>query len=371
MSECKRYVPVLRFKKAEKDALAALFQCNIDLSGLTPLLELVPNPFIKASQSVNLSLSDILGDIADSVLMHWGYDRPFFLDLWHLPWDLQKEDEIHPFVTFNSCALARGLHFIPVTGLDVTRTPAYQSAISDLVKLNGRGVCFRLLSKDLQAANLFDDLDILLQNLNIGPNDVDLIVDQQYFDGSHSKYISLSEISERIPFLQSWRTFTVICGTFPVNLSDQFKKNTMPLVTRMEWKLWLNQIEPGSKLLRIPDYGDYTIQHPIYEYIDELHTPSANIRYTSSVQWIIMRGASLGSDQGYEQYPALAQILCEEKDFCGPDYSVGDKYIYDKSLLMDNPNQGVGTGNPTTWLQAGINHHIVFVLRQLANLSLT
>ncbi len=68
MNDLKRYVPVLRFKQSERNALAELFKWGIDTKGMTPLFELVPKPFIPRDASV----SNILDDIADKVLGSYG-----------------------------------------------------------------------------------------------------------------------------------------------------------------------------------------------------------------------------------------------------------------------------------------------------------
>ena len=61
--------------------------------------------------------------------------------------------------------------------------------------------------------------------------------------------------------------------------------------------------------------------------------------------------------------PANAQLLCERPEYSGDNFSYGDKYIKEMISQYDNP------GSPTTWLKAGINHHMTFVVRQLATLA--
>jgi hypothetical protein len=77
-----------------------------------------------------------------------------------------------------------------------------------------------------------------------------------------------------------------------------------------------------------------------------------------------MRGEGVFSDgsPGFPQWPANAQLLCARPEFCGQHYSDGDRYIYTTSL------QTQYTGIAGTWLQAGINHHLTFVARQIASL---
>ena len=153
------------------------------MSGLTPLLELIPKTFDQSDRATIKLDSHILEDIASAVLNHWGFEQPFFLDLWHLPPTFRCENGSHPFVTFNDYAQDRDLRLIPVTGLDSTRTAAYQSAVAHVVKENSQGACIRLLSRDLHSTTLKEDLCELLQYLNLTPSETDLIIDYQYIIG--------------------------------------------------------------------------------------------------------------------------------------------------------------------------------------------
>lgn len=52
-------------------------------------------------------------------------------------------------------------------------------------------------------------------------------------------------------------------------------------------------------------------------------------------------------------------------EYRGAAFSAGDAYIFDKA------NHPTPTGNARTWLQAGFNHHMTFVVRQIASLFAT
>jgi hypothetical protein len=75
-----------------------------------------------------------------------------------------------------------------------------------------------------------------------------------------------------------------------------------------------------------------------------------------------MRGEGLRncSGAGFAQYPANAELLLNRKEFCGAHFSYGDAYIWEKGS-----HQAESNGNPETWLRAGINHHLVFKIRQI------
>ena len=78
-----------------------------------------------------------------------------------------------------------------------------------------------------------------------------------------------------------------------------------------------------------------------------------------------MRGEGLLNKEGPggAQYTANAILLRDRPEFYGPSFSEGDAYIFERSKRIDKH------GNPKTWIQAGLNHHMTVVSRQIANLA--
>lgn len=173
----------------------------------------------------------------------------------------------------------------------------------------------------------------------------------------------LINLESAIPTLNAWKTFTVASGAFPQDL--QGFSIGQHLLPRADWRVWLRHVTARPRTLRLPSYGDYTIQWGYFAEPPERANFSASIRYTSSDDWVIMRGEGVFHDgsPGFAQWPANAQMLCARPEFCGRDFSAGDRYIYQMA------NQSVDTGGAETWLRAGINHHITFAARQVANLT--
>ena len=153
---------------------------------------------------------------------------------------------------------------------------------------------------------------------------------------------------------------------FPEDLRH-LEKNKQHTIDRHDWILWRDQAIPSVSCTRLPTYSDYTIQYP--QYLDRPGplNYSASIRYTAKEYWVIMRGESVSNEEGpgAAQWPANAQLLCERPEYCGDYFSDGDKYIKEMISQYDKP------GSPTTWLRAGINHHVTFVVWQLATLAET
>lgn len=186
--------------------------------------------------------------------------------------------------------------------------------------------------------------------------DIDIIID---FGIAKASDPSFSYLEERLPRFDAWRSVVVLGGSFPPNLSGLSVGEHE--LTRQEWTNWIKQIAAISS--RIPTFGDSTTQHPIYSEPPPGANVSASIRYTSDDYWLVMRSEGLRNKTGagFAQYPAQAQLLMERKEYCGPLFSKGDAYIAQIGL-----QELKTTGNPEAWLRAGINHHIVFVVRQIA-----
>lgn len=207
----KHYVPVLRWKRAERDALVRLTN---DVRGrITPLLELV------------LTKNNSPSKISNDVRKHWWGPSPFFLD--DMNWPGSKTGRI--IVSMCDAMRFHGLLVIPVTGLD--RSKKHQSAVAKIAAKDLRGVCVRLRPSDLQSLSLGKNLDGLLGLLGLAPEEVDLVADYEVVSDFDLPYTVLCE---RVPYLLRWRTFTVISGAFSENLT-KYDKNGEYERPRQDW----------------------------------------------------------------------------------------------------------------------------------------
>jgi len=353
------YVPILRWKLAEKTALAQLYKH--DSTCLTPLVELVPENFIrkdaKSGKITKLSTNEVINKVVGQLAKYWG-ERPFFIDLWLLSPDTLTQGSSHFLAMLGQYASILKLSLIPVTG--IARDGTYQSAVHTVLRTHNHGACLRLSLEDIKRPTLAEDINTLLTFLELSPELVDLIVDFQITDQSAPTFNALCRL---IPNINRWRNFIVASGAFPEDLSG-LQKNDIHRIGRTDWISWRDQVATKPPIPRIPIYSDYTIQHALYlKRIGRAHY-SASIRYTGEDYWIIMRGEDVFKRDGlgFEQWPAQAILLCDLPEYCQETFSEGDEYIKQMSL------QRKKTGNIVTWLRAGFNHHMTFVARQLASL---
>lgn len=352
MFDHKHYVPVLRWKRGERVALQKI--ADKLRPSITPLVELIPYEFSAEKIQKIGGYSSKFAETAKQIADCWG-TAPFFSDLWYIYHLIPDVKKISPLQVFAAHCQNEKNCLIPVTGLQ--RDGFYQAEVRHVT---ANGVCLRLHRNDLQKESFKKDLLELIEYLRLAPDTVDLLIDFQVVDGKEMTYTNLCEI---IPNIKDWRTFTVTSGSFTKDLSS-FQKNDEHLLSRKDWLSWRNQVNQRN-LLRNPTYSDYTIQHGLFSEPPPVPNFSASIRYTSKEHWIIIRGESVFKDDGpgYAQWPANAQLLCAKSEFCGPDFSFGDKYIYEMGLQTEK------TGRAEDWIRSGINHHMTFVVDQVANLA--
>ncbi len=333
----KHYVPILRWKQGEQLALKELFPT--DRSLMTPLVEL-PSDYEKT-----------IDETVNAVAKNWGSAAMFFdvRPILHRRDPAWRKNHVTAF--FNEARNA-GLELTPVTGLDCS--VEYRTEVRNVIEVDQRGACIRLNRAYLGRPNLRDDLLALLANLGIEPKMVDVVLDLQICDGTNQNYAGFCGA---LPNLSDWRTLTVAGGAFPEDLTE-FTVGRHD-VRRHDWLSYRNTIK--AQLPRRPTYGDYATLHPFLKPDMQGLNPSASIRYTSEECWVVMRGEGLRNKTGagHAQYPANAKLLTDSLAYCGQYFSFGDNYIYEVSL-----NKGK-TGNPRTWVTAGVNHHLTFAVRQI------
>lgn len=341
----KHYVPVLRWKQAERLALKELN--NNYRFHMTPLIELPPTKFGSFDQDV---LRKAVKDIRDC----WG-NAPIYIDLHLLPSPIWGQTLALVHETAENLEVC----IIPVTGL--TKSDNYQRVVAGILKRKDNGVCVRIKIKEMRNTSFEKDLKRMLSILAISPKETHLIIDYEIMT---ENAVSLRELCNRLPRLNEWLTFSIISGVFPRDLTE-IKPPGQHLIRRLDWLTYLQEIRDTAGLPRIPSFGDYTIQHPIYYEPPKRANYSASIRYTTNDAWLIMRGEAVfhPNSPGFSQYPANAQLLCARQEFCGPDFSSGDRYIYEMGQQL------IRTGNARTWLTAGINHHLSFLAHQISNLT--
>jgi len=361
MFDSRHYIPILKWKRAEQGALRVLREDQKKY--ITPLIQFVM-PKSKPGETIEDVIAKFeqqLLQLPKKIIEAWGIN-PVFIDVSLLYTTSLKAESIK---TILMTGYKLGGFFIPV--IHLSDDQEIKDTTCSVAKKIKSGICLRLICPDFSdLTKLNQDISNLLSSNALMAKDVDLLVDiKEIEDNNGNKYIKYLDLSQDISNLTKWRTFIFASGSFPKDLS-QCKIDEENLVPRIDWRSWKEQIN-SKKMRRKPSFADYTIQYPIYEEVSQFFHPTSSIKYTLEDDWLIMKGQR----QKFENYLAHAALLVKDKRYYGEKFSEGDKYITESksffSVYIKKPSVK-GTGSTETWLRAGINHHLVLVANQIANL---
>jgi hypothetical protein len=251
MFDCRHYVPVLRWRQGEWLALRDMQLA--DKGRITPLIELHPKDF-NVGEVRPKEIGQVLNERVHGIKKNWG-ERQFFLDTHPIDPKNRTASGLRPIELVSEVSRGLGLQLVPVTGM--SRDPGDQNSVRSIAKAASPGVCIRLLREDFRYVDLEKRLARLTNGLGVSLAMMDLIVDLQVIE---DHVPSMTRICSLVPFVDRWRTFTVIGGAFPKDLTGfSVGQHHHP---RLEWQMWRNGIE--TPLPRQAIFGDYTTQHGIY-----------------------------------------------------------------------------------------------------------
>lgn len=355
----RHYVPILKGKKGEFDALSEL---TTEKEKMTPLIELLTFTDDDEDGSSKINKQKLDRSIK-SLVDGWGKEFPIFVDFFSLLPEQLLKDKVHPLQFVFDELKTKGVKTVPVSGL--SRDNEYQKVAKDIVKRDGRGICIRLDREDFNTPSWASKLEFIMRDLQVTPNDVDIIIDLQDIAPKQEAIFELfvSTLLNNFPRINDWRSLVFAATAFPESLSvtEGFLSHQITTTPRTEWLVWRALLNKIGSLGRMPTFGDYAIANPsLVDFDPRFMKMSANIRYTIDTEWLIVKGGSLTRGKGYEQYYDLSEILVKSEKFLGKDFSAGDRYIFECSSRPAN------TGNATVWRRVGTNHHLVFVEHQIA-----
>lgn len=360
MFDHKHYVPLLKAKQGEYGALEDL-PVNVK-DEMTPLLEVAPVPWDWDTDTPAKTIDNHLQSLAANLIRAWGADREFFVDTLYLDDGDRLADGRSPVAAVMDDCRAAGLLAIAVTG--PSRSAAHHADVAAAIAQDGRGVCIRVAQDDLADLLQLDQaLGALLTTLGVGRGDADLVIDFEHVAENQVPTVTLAAtaVLATLAGIADWRTLTIALGAFPENLSG-FAANSVSQASRADWSAWLALVARRQSLPRLPTFGDYAITGTQLTEIDpRVMLMSANLRYTTDAEWTILKARNV-RDHGYGQFNDLCRLLVARPEFKGAGFSAGDGYIKACADGRDGP------GNATSWRRCATNHHLTFVVDQIANL---
>jgi hypothetical protein len=355
MSQQLHYVPILKFKTAERTALKNIPDAL--RPRFTPLFEVDCISDGDDSEASPELLMKYLEKIPKQIADSWG-SRPFYMDLWQFDDSIQTDTGEHPIAWLLRKCKEKKLQAIPVTGIE--RSGIYQEAIARSMQY-ATDVCIRLEISDISVKHVGVP-SALAERLGVRQDHAHLLLDCEIIDESRYSVtkFAVDSLPVIVPNINSWASFIIAGSAFPESMGSVQKG--VQYIPRLEWRLYQEVIAEMGPGARIPHFSDYGINYvfPMEGFDPTKMSASANIRYTVEDEWLILKGQSL--KKGYDQYHDLAARLIEMSEYCGREYSSGDDQIYHCA------KRETSTGSPQKWREIGASHHMTFIINQLARI---
>lgn len=329
------YVPILKAKRAELDALAS---CPPD--NLVPLLEVIEPA--SAGEGI-IKAWPHSGDVAWVQVLNAD----------------DADDSVFATVVDDLFAQLRAAGIAVAPVLTTAEEPATLAAIASIAAQDGRGAVLRIDVEDLidPGANIAADVTATVAALRLTPDQVDVVADAGLLTGTPAVQSAVAtQAVQALPSLQDWRTVVVSFSAFPALVSAVVPTQTVGAIPRTDASAFVATQNVAPRPIV---FGDYAIGVPTYG--GAPFTPIPNMRYASDTEWYIHRAKE--RKQPSPQYRALANDIVSASYFSGIGFSPAEKWISDIAASTSGP------GNATTHLKIGMSRHLHVVLSRLSTLG--
>lgn len=337
---CEYYVPILKWKKGEQEALL-----NLAHETKTKTLPLIEIPFSKKS------MEEIYTDIENT----WG-DRDFYLYLmpswYNNEEDYENWEELYQAHKTN-VSVFHNLNAIPVFDLsDKDILERWHNEKKGRIAIRIRDVEFECIETELNP---------IFEETSLKREDVDLILDLQRVEQQLSaKKALLKGAFSDIKDTYAFHSVIIASGSFPKELPnvEAYEPEALP---RLEKEIHALAGELAKKYqfqYKYADYGPFDIE--LFEFVVGM-IPNFKIRYTIDGHYLYIKGLSLkkgGLD--IDEIRKACKVLKDTTFFAGENFSWGDEQI--SNILNGTSQKG---GNLTKWVSFTMNHHITMMTNSI------
>lgn len=358
MSGRRRYVPILKGKQGELNALRQLYPDDM-FPTLSPMVEA-----IDGSTGDERDREALVESVVRKLSQAWPAPGrpPLMVDAADL--EPEEPDGQGPVIReLVDRLVAWRVDVVPVVRL--TDPAETFEALRESCARDGYGAAIRVTPDDLDDSILPLDRLIEARVADLGitePGLVDLVLDFGTVADDNALAIAarLGRFIVGDLVRQRWRTAAVAAGAFPSDLSG-VQAHTLGVLPRHDKALW--QRLASLQVDRALDFADYAVSNPLLPVGGAFAAPP-QLRYTVDESWLVMKGRRQDR-RGHAQFFDICRaILDHEGERFDPEWSWGDGYIRDAAASVDPPPR-TGPGNASTWRAIATSHHMAWVVRSL------
>jgi len=352
-----QYFPILKTKQAEWKALA-----NISSSAgkFAPILEVTPAPESRKQRPTDAAWVQEIIDEMEPALQ----GRAAFVDptLMNQSGPTHKSDIVFTALTQASSRVAAG----PV--LRLNSAAGVRDSARVLANRNGAGAVIRISEDELssmpldggEAANR--QISAVVESLRIPQSNVTLLLDLGALNTEVSYSLYVNSLLTSIPTIDGLGDFgaIVIAGSSAPAQNDVAGFAEVS-IARTEWEIYLSLIARASPGVSY-GFGDYVGFAPALP-PGQGRAKHPALRYTRDSDAIIMRRQSMPG-AGMASFADICKYVQAQPWYSGAEFSWGDLQIDE----IRNELAKAAGGGSKGWRSISVNHHIMLVSRQLANL---
>ena len=283
----------------------------------------------------------------------WLEQGPCYVDLFDVHPNARAMNGVHPLEFVGALLGKSRIPFIPVAGLG--RDVNYLVALRSLIANGSSAIAVRLEVEDLLLpVGLDSKIQKLLGQIGAEQLTLHILIDCRSLVGQDADKLK-NVIMAALPALRLLKpSRLVLSSSSMVADANGFKRNSVNRIRRDDLSLWLGVCHAGFTDVC---FGDYGVIHPDYVDLDpRVIKPSAKIRYTTSSEWIFVKGFQWVKDTS--QHHGLSVELSQCREFRGADSWGGD---YIESAAAGRAKYGT----LETWVTVDQNAHITLTSRQV------
>ena len=353
------YAPSLRWRMAEYQALMRLTPPVKDR--VVPLICLPDVEFDFESRQPKRTVHEYIAPFPKRFRAKWS-KRPAWVTLSEKIASGRMNDGTHVLDYIFDQLRGFGTRAIPAISLAADENTVAAAGRAIACDQLGTGIILRL--EDLMVGNSGRKVDALIASAGTTRNAADLIIDLQAPNFKpQAVFVNLLIAAlDRLEDLHVFRNLVLLSTAIP----DAFASVALGTdrIPRRDWSFYLALLAALPTGTRRPTFGDYTIVHPDFIARDmRMIKPRGKVIYTTTKNWVTRKGRAFRGNESQMREHCQEIIGNAAFAFKGSAFSYGDDYI-DKCAKGQ-----AGASNLTRWKGVGINHHITFVVKELATLA--
>lgn len=346
------YVPILKWRQGEYQALSRLDEKT--KKSIVPLIVIPPVEYDFEEKRPKKTVQEHVETFPKRFLTKWGKGKAL-IDI-HDSLELAVMADGASVIDYIFAELRDGdCTAIPV--IRFSRLEEFLMSVKQIVSEDGNGVCVRITLPELMSIELSSRMQALVHYLELSHSQVDLVIDLEQpksFEPYPAFSKALVNAIKKISDLSQYRSLTLAA----TSLQLATVKKPGGELQRHEWKLY-QQVVTDLSGVRVPTFGDYTIETPDFSGLDMRQIkPAGKIVYTGDNVWFVTKGTAFRGNES--QMAGQCKLVVDSEHWCKSDYSDGDQIISDRSTGAKVKS------SLSTWKQAGVSHHLAKVVEQLS-----